>query len=406
MKFSAAEIARLRQPGRYGDGRGLVLDVITKDRRNWIFRYRRSGKERVMGLGSAADVSLAEAREKALAARKLLADGIDPIDHRRAERQANEAQAAACVTFTDAAEAYIAAHEPSWRNAKHRQQWRSTLGRYAGPKIGSLPVGEIAVNHVLGVLAPIWVAMPATASRLRSRIELVLDYAIARGWRSGPNPAVWRGGLKPLLPSPFKVRAVTHHAALDWREAPAFLAQLRRQDSMGARALAFAILTAARSGEARGARWSEINMAGTVWTIPAARMKAGKAHRVPLSEPTLVLLAEMAAVRDASGLVFIGQRYGVPLTATTLVATLRRMGLDDLTVHGFRSTFRSWCADTGQPADLAEAALAHAPQSAIVAAYQRSDLLEARRGLMEAWAAFLARPPADVVPLHRVGATG
>jgi integrase len=387
-------------PGKHNDGHGLILHVVTADRRSWMLRYTRAGKERVMGLGSAAVVSLDEARERALDARKLLAQGIDPIDARHAAQAAAQAQQAARVSFAEAAALYIAGHEAGWRNPKHRQQWRNTLTSYAEPVIGAVPVADIDANMVLRTLLPIWTTKPETASRVRSRIECVLDYATARGWRTGTNPAIWRGNLKLMLPATAKVRTVKHHAALDWREMPAFMAQLRARDGRGAKALAFAILTAARSGEVRGARWTEIDLDRAIWTVPAARMKGGREHRVPLTDPALAILTAQAEWRDDSGLVFHGHRPGTPMSDMTLTAVLRRMGRGDLTAHGFRSSFRDWCADAGQPADIAEAALAHAIGDKTVAAYHRTDLFDPRRKLMADWSTYLDRPSADVVALR------
>ena len=347
MPLSALDVKRLREPGRYVDGDGLLLHVVTKDRRNWTYRYiGEHGRERWMGLGSANNVSLAEAREAAQEARKLRRQGIDPIDHRRNQKQAAQVEAAAKTTFADAAEAYITAHAAGWRQARHPKQWRGSLARHAFPVIGAMAVGEIDANAVLRVLQPIWHTKTETASRIRSRIELVLDYATVRGWRSGPNPAIWRGNLKLVLPPEGNVHKVKHYAALDWREAPAFMAKLRTRGGMGAAALRFAILTAARSGEVRGARWEEIDMERAIWIIPAGRMKGGREHRVPLSPAALDVLAREQQFADGSGLVFLGQRHGVMMSDMTLSAVLRRMGHGDLTVHGCRSTFRDWAAET------------------------------------------------------------
>jgi integrase len=398
--LTAKKVRGLTAPGKYSDGHGLILHVITTERRNWIYRYMRAGKDRSMGLGSAALVSLEEARQKAHEARKLLAEGVDPIDARQAAQAAAEAAQAARVSFAEAAAMFIAGHEAGWRNPKHRQQWRNTLDTYAAPVIGAIPVTDIDPNMVLRVLQPIWTTKPETASRVRSRIEQVLDYCTARGWRTGTNPAIWRGNLKLMLPATAKVRAVKHHAALDWRLAPAFVAALRERDGMGALALEFAILTAARSGEVRGARWSEIDLDRAIWTLPAARMKGGREHRVPLTESALAILTAQAEVRDDSGLIFHGHRHGTPMSDMTLTAVLRRMGRGDLTAHGFRSTFRDWCADNGKSADIAEAALAHAIGDKTVAAYHRTDLFDPRRKLMADWAAYLAKPEAEVVTLR------
>ncbi len=353
------------------------------------------------------DVSLAEARDAAAAARKLLRQGVNPIDQRRAAR----ADGAAPVgpTFAQVAGAYIATHEPSWRNAKHRYQWRSTIDTYASPVLGKLPVAQVDVGAVMQVLEPLWLAKTETAARLRGRIESVLDYATARGWRSGENPARWRGHLANLLPAPSKIARVEHHAALPWREVGAFMAALAKEEGVSALALRFAILTAARTGEVIGARWSEIDMADAVWSIPAGRMKAAREHRVPLCEGALDVLREMSKVRTNAkmdGYVFPGGKPGKPLSSMALLMLLRRMGRADLTAHGFRSTFRDWCAEgTNYPRELAEAALAHVLRDKTEAAYQRGDLIGKRRRLMADWATFCARPIAtgDVVPL-RAGA--
>ncbi len=389
-KLTASGVQNKREPGRYGDGDGLWLEVATPQRRAWFLRYMRNGKARTMALGDADGVSLKQAREKAADARKLLGQGIDPIDQRRASREAETAAQAKRTTFGEAAQQYIAGHEPGWRNPKHRQQWRNTLSTYAEPVIGNLPVGAVTTEQVLEVLNPIWRTRPETATRVRGRIEQVLSYSIARGWRDGPNPAVWRGHLQLMLPAKGKVRAVEHHAALDWREAPAFMVELRARASFGARALEFLILTAVRSGEVRGATWDEFDLATRTWTIPAARMKAARPHRVPLSEPALGILRAMAKLKDGSGLVFLGQKHGTPLSDMTLTAVLRRMGRNDLTAHGFRSTFRDWAAEnTHHPNHVVELALAHAIGDKVEAAYRRGDLFEKRQALMADWAAYL-----------------
>lgn len=397
-KLTAAEVRSRREPGKYGDGGGLWLIVSTPERRSWAFRYMREGRAREMSLGSVDSVSLAEAREKATEARRLLAQGLDPLTQREASRAVPVP--AAVVTFADAAERFINAKEAGWRNSKHRQQWRNTLGTYATPIIGTKAAAAVDTADLLRVLEPIWTAKPETAVRVRGRIEAVLDYAKVQGWREGPNPAVWRGHLQLALPARAKVRAVEHHAALPWPEMPAFMAQLRAREGIGARALEFAILTAARSGEVRGARWVEIDQARAVWTIPADRMKAGKPHRVPLSAPALAVLAAMADLRDdkdGSGtLVFPGQRQGRPLSDMSLTAVLRRLNRADLTAHGFRSTFRDWCSEaTDFPGAVAEMALAHAIGSGVEAAYRRGDLFSKRAELMAAWAIYCGSAAAE-----------
>jgi integrase len=311
--------------------------------------------------------------------------------------------AARAVTFSEVTNRYFAAQQGGWRSLRHRAIWRASVANHVEPLIGNLSVEKIDTSLVLQILEPIWQTKPETASRLRGRIEAILSYAIARQWRDGPNPAVWRGHLQRMLPAPGKLRPVEHFAALDWHLAPVVMAELRQKDGVGARALHFAILTAARSGEVRGATWDEIDLERAVWTIPARRMKGGREHRVPLSTPAMELLKSMGLLRTGHGLVFPGRSLARPLSPEALTKTLQRLGRDNLTAHGFRSTFRDWCADCGKPADLAETALAHAPLSRVVAAYARSDLLEQRRALMEAWGDYLAKPPAQVLPLRVAG---
>lgn len=401
-KLTAKEVEH-SGPGMYGDGDGLWLRVVAPERKVWMFRYQRQRKVREMGFGSFPAVSLAEARERAEAARKLLANGIDPLEQRREDKAAREIARTRATTFAEASDAYIASNEAAWRNPKHRYQWRATLD-YACETFGSMPVGEIETEHVLSVLQPIWTEKPETASRLRGRIERVLSYATARGWRDRNllNPAIWRGHLQLVLPSKRKVRAVEHHAALPWREAPTFMGLLRQRQGCGVNALMFAILTATRSGEVRGARWDELDRDLAVWTIPARRMKGGQPHRVPLSPAAVAILNEMAKLKDRSGLVFLGAKHNTPMSDMTMTAVLRRMGHGDLTVHGFRSTFRDWAAEaTHHPNHVVEQALAHTIGNAVEAAYRRGDLFEKRKALMDDWAAYLAEPAAKVVRARR-----
>ncbi len=401
MALTAAMVRGLRTPGKYGDGRGLWLQIVTPERRSWVLRYTFAGKGRYMGLGSVEDVTLAEAREKVDAARKMVRDGVDPIEYRRASRKVAIEADERNVTFAQAAAHYIAANEAGWRNPKNQEQWRSSMARYALPVIRDLPCGAINTNHVLKILEPIWRSKPETAGRVRGRLETVLSYATVRGWREGPNPAVWRGHLQLMLPGKGKISKVRHHAALDWREMPPFMAHLRERDGMGTRALEFAILTAARSGEVRRALWSEVDMEQATWTIPAERMKSEREHRVPLSAPAMAILTELVKFRDYSGLIFHGQRPGTPMSDMTLTAVLRRMGRGDLTAHGFRSSFRDWAAETtAHPNHVMELALAHAIGDKVEAAYRRGDLFEKRAALMSDWAAYLGRAPAEVVALR------
>jgi integrase len=344
-----------------------------------VIRYQMSGRRRDMGLGRFPEITLARARERALEARRQIAEGSDPL--------AIGARAKA-LTFQAAAEALIESKTPGWRNAKHAAQWGSTLAAYVYPSLGSLDVKRIEVGDVLHALRPIWSAKPETASRVRQRIEAVLHYAAAIGARAGDNPARWRGHLDHLLPKPSKVRAVQHHAALDWREAPAFMADLISRPGTAASALAFAILTAARSGEVRGMTWAEVDLEGAIWTVPASRIKAGREHRVALGSAALALLGELG---PASSYVFPGQTGASrPLSDMSLTSVLRRMGRGDLTAHGFRSTFRDWAGETtAHPREVIEAALAHRLKDKAEAAYARGDLFVKRRRLMEDWAAYL-----------------
>ena len=341
-----------------------------------------------MGLGGFPDVKLAAAREAAREARRKIREGIDPIEEARTAASALRASLAKNVTFEDAAKAYIAAHEAGWRNDKHVQQWANTLKAYAYPVIGSLMVRDVDLNHVLKILEPIWRTKNETASRLRGRIEQVLDWATARGYRDGLNPARWRGHLDKLLARPSKVSRVEHHRAIALSEAGAFMVKLRAAEGMGARALEFAILTAARSGEVRGARWSEIDLEASVWVVPADRMKAGREHRVALSQAALSLLEALPRMAGTN-LVFPAPRGGI-LSDMTLAAVMRRMKADGVP-HGFRSTFRDWAAErTNYPRDVAEMALAHTIGDKVEAAYRRGDLFEKRKRMMADWAKFLS----------------
>jgi integrase len=393
-----------RSPGRYTDQHGLALVVVTPQRRHWQYRYRSNGRDRLMALGNADLITLAMARERHLEARAKLARGVDPLDERHAAK-APKAPPAPMRTFASAAKLYLAAHEPSWSNQQHRWQWKTTLEALAYPVIGDKAVNQITTDDILAVLEPVWTKTPETASRLRGRIERILDYAKARKWRQGENPALWRGNLAHLLPSPLRLQPVAHHAALPWKECPAFMATLLpQQGSMGALALALQIFTAARSGEVRLATWPEIDFESATWTVPSERMKARREHRVPLSGPALAILKPLAEYRQGSLIFPSPGNPEVPLSNVTLLAVLKRMGRTDITSHGFRASFRSWAQDLGEPADLAEVALAHVPASKVLAAYARSDMLEARRGLMQRWAAFLTKPPTEIVPLHPAAA--
>lgn len=388
-RLSAREIKAAIIRGYYADGGGLYFRVSAFDTRSWAFRFTMLGKAREMGLGAYPDVSLAEARERAAEARRGLRDGVDPIEARKTARTATAAAVAAAFTFEQCADAFIEKQSAEWKNAKHEAQWRSTLEKYAYPVIGKVLVRDVTDGHVLQILDPIWQTKTETASRVRGRIEAVLDYATAKKYRSGDNPARWRGFLDKHLPKPKKIAKVKHHPALPYNEAGTFFAELKEQAGMGARALEFCILTAARSGEVRGATWSEVDRDAATWTIPAARMKAEKEHRVPLSPKAVQLLTTLPRIDD-SDLLFPSTK-NTPLSDMTLTAVLRRMGRTVITVHGFRSTFRDWAGETtAYPREVIEHALAHQLKDKAEAAYARGTLFEKRRKLMEDWAKFAA----------------
>lgn len=375
-------------PGRHGDGRGLFLYVKPSGARSWVLRYQVQGRRRDLGLGAYPDVSLAMARDRAAEARRLIAEGEDPITKK---------QQAKPKTFREAALELIESKRPGWKNAKHAAQWTATLESYVFPKIGAVQVAKIETAEVISALTPIWAAKPETANRVRQRIEAVIDYASALGIRSGDNPARWRGHLDHLLPKPKKVRAVVHHPALPHAQISNFMTDLAKREGVAARALAFSILTAARSGETRGMTWGEVDMDAKIWTIPAGRMKAAKEHRVPLTEAALALLGQRAKGSPDEALIFGSEaKPGKPISDMSMTAVLRRMERADITVHGFRSTFRDWAGETtGFHREVIEAALAHGIKDKAEAAYARSDLFDKRRKLMEAWASIAA---ADATP--------
>ncbi len=380
-RLNARAVATITKQGRHADGGGLYLSISPNGGRRWVFLYRWHGKPTEIGLGSARDVALVRARELAKQARGNLAEGINPKDVRKPTD---------CATFGECADRVIEAMRPSWRNGKHAAQWEMTLRDYAAP-LRRLPVDKITTDDVLSVLKSFWNDKPETASRLRGRIERVLDAAKARGLRSGENPARWRGHLDQLLP---KRQRLTrgHHAAMGYTDVPAFMADLQSRQAMAALALEFIILTSARSGEVLGARSSEFDLDRAVWTVPADRMKASREHRVPLSCRALKIVSELSLVRDGD-FVFPGQKPGRPLSAMALEMMLRRMKIEQATVHGFRSTFRDWAAEcTNFPNEVCEAALAHVIKDKSEAAYRRGDLFDKRRKLMDAWAAYCAAP--------------
>lgn len=373
----------MKEPGVYGDGGGLYLQIGPTGAKSWLFRFMRQGKARAMGLGPLHTISLSEARQTALGCRKDLLNGQDPIEQRKAARNASVSTQ---PTFTVCSQSYIAAHEHGWKNPKHRTQWTNTIDTYVGPVFGDKPVDVIDVNLVMQVLEPIWPTKTETASRLRGRIEAILDWATVRGYRNGENPARWRGHLEALLPIRTKVRKVRHHPALPYGELPAFIRRLRQSDAVAANALLFTILTAARTGEVIGATWNEIDALKSTWTIPADRMKAAREHRVPLGERTLALLGEPKAGEIP---LFISGKSDRPLSNIAMLALLKRWKRTDITPHGFRSTFRDWVAEQTQfPQELAEMALAHMISNKVEAAYRRGDMFGRRREMMDTWESY------------------
>jgi integrase len=375
-KLTARKVDTIKVPGRHSDGGGLYLNVTDTGAKSWLFMFKRAGRRREMGLGSARDVPLARARTLASEARQHVAGGRDPLAMRTKP---------ASMTFGEAATALVESMSSSWRNAKHRAQWVMTLTVYCGP-LSTMPVADVATDDVLGVLKPLWLTKPETASRLRGRIERTLDFAKARGMRSGENPARWRGHLNALLPKRAKFTR-GHHKAMAFGQVPEFMGELRKRDGAAPAALEFAILNAARSGEVLGATWSEIDVEARVWTVPAERMKAGRTHRVPLTDRASEILKAMSQLRT-SDYVFPGMKPGRPLSVMALEMVLRRMKVD-ATVHGFRSAFRDWAGEsTAFPREIAEAALAHLVGDEVERAYRRGDALEKRRGLMDAWVSF------------------
>lgn len=403
-RLTAMQVQKLSKPGHHADGAGLHLCVKASGGKSWIFRYRFGGKEREMGLGPLHTVSLAEAREKALAQRKLLLDGVDPLAAKQASELQRKLAEASVITFDTAATSYIASHRAGWKNEKHAEQWANTLTTYASPVFGSLPVADITTPLVLRVLEPIWTTKTETASRVRGRVEKILDWCKTQGYRTGDNPAAWRGHLENLLSAPQKTKKVEHHPALPWREIGAFMQELRTMPGVAALATEFIILTNCRTSEAIEARWSEIDMVEKRWTIPAARMKAAKEHTIPLSDAALAVLQRAKAESKESEFIFPGGKKDTPLSNMACLALLKRMGRGDLTVHGFRSSFRDWAGEsTAHPREVIEHAMSHQLKDKAEAAYQRGSLLERRRVLMADWAAYCAKPAATgvVVPLQR-----
>lgn len=396
-RLNALAVKAATTPGYYLDGNGLHLQVSRAGSKSWVYQFTLHGRRREMGLGPFSVLTLSEARAKTRECRHMVLDGVDPIAARKANRMTAAAASAKVLTFKDCTARYIADKRAEWSNAKHAQQWENTLATYAHPHIGQLPVSAVDTGLVRKCLDPIWTTKTETASRVRQRIESVLDWAKVHGYRTGDNPAAWRGHLEGVMAKPSKVAKTENHAALDYAAAPAFIASIRTHDGVAALALEFTILTAARTGETIGATWAEVDLKAKAWTIPADRMKAGIEHTVPLSDRAASLLKSLKAENDGSPWVFPGAREGKPLSNMAMLELVRGTNTknavgEPITVHGFRSTFRQWCAEqTAHPREIAEHALAHRLPDKVEAAYQRSTMLEKRRILMTDWAAFLTK---------------
>ncbi|OAJ61540.1 integrase [Paraburkholderia ginsengiterrae] len=420
-ELGALAVSRLKDPGMHPVGKvaGLYLQVISPTSRSWILRVKIGDKRREIGLGAYPAISLKDAHTKAQIERDKIRAGVDPILERKAAESALRLAQASEITFTEAAKQYINSHAHEWKNAKHGDQWRNTIAEYAEPVLGKMLVRHITRAHVLQVLEPIWAVKTETASRVRGRIENILDWARVKGYRSGENPALWRGNLSHLLAKPSKITTVRHHPALPYQEAGGFVESLRETNATGAKCLEFAILTCSRSIEVRGARWSEFDLDVGIWCVPAERMKLKKEHRVPLSQAAIDLMRRLPQPEktDRNSLVFPSPR-GKVLSDMTLLAIVRRMNgdstpptwrdpkQDDASVvpHGFRSTFKDWATEmTNHPRELIEVALAHIPGDSSEMAYWRSEALERRRRIMDDWAQFISQPfkSGSVVPLQR-----
>jgi integrase len=407
--LSAAKVRTLKAPGDYLDGRGLYLQVRSESSKSWLLKYSIEKRAREMGLGPAADIPLATARELRDRHRALLKQGIDPLEHKEAEKSAKALERAKAITFKDACARYIAANRAGWKNIKHAAQWEATLKAYAYPLIGALPVQAIDTALVMAVLDPIWSIKSETASRVRGRIESVIDAARARGEFKGENPARWKGHLDNLLPKPSKVRKVEKQPALPYAKLPAFMIDLRAREGVAAAALEFQILTASRPGNALGAKWTEFDRKAAVWTIAGEHMKNGEEHRVPLSAAALGVLERMEKIKSGP-FVFFSANSGRPLSDAAQAAVIDRMNAHNeaagrqkwldprsgraIVPHGFRSTFRDWAAERGYQDAVAEAALAHSVPDAVVAAYKRTTFFEMRKKMMDDWTTFATSDPA------------
>lgn len=388
-RLSAQAVSRNVKPGLYSDGGGLYLQITKAGVKSWLFRYMRNGKARGMGLGPLHTITLAEARGKALNCRRQILDGTDPLDEKIVKHAARKVDAAKKRTFSECAAAYIETHRAGWKNVKHGEQWENTLETYADPIFGALPVASVDTGLVMKVLEPIWATKSETASRLRGRIESILDWATVRGYRTGDNPARWKGHLDHLLPKRSKVQKVQHHPALPYSDLPAFMKSLRALGGTAPMALEFLILTSTRTSETLNVVWDEIDLDKRVWVIPAARMKAEREHRIPLSKKAVEILK--VQLQDAEGdFVFPGRRDGAPMSNMAFLQLLKRMERTDITVHGFRSSFRDWVGETtNYPREVAEAALAHGIKDKAEAAYARGDLFTKRAKMMQEWADYI-----------------
>jgi integrase len=398
--LSSLKVEKLRVSGLYSDGGGLYLRVAPGGSKGWIFRYKRGPRQRDMGLGALHTIGLREARQQAMECRCLLRAGVDPIDQRDADRGRAKRAAAATRTFRACAKDYIAAHQPGWKNAKHAAQWPSTLEIYVYPVIGETPVQHVTTELVLQVIEPIWHSKTETATRVRMRIEAVLDWATAKKYRTGDNPARWHGLIGELLPAPSKVKRSKPFPSLPYSELPGFMERLRGIEAVGARALEYLILTIARTSQVTDMPWLEYDLEGAIWNVPFDRMKGGRAHRVPLPKDAVAVLDRVAKLRSGD-LVFPGKKRGRPISTATMAKLLKDMGFPTgtATVHGFRATFKTWGTDRGYPWEAVEMAMSHAVGNKVERAYLRSDLLETRRQLADDWAAYcrsiMSLPPSD-----------
>jgi len=393
-KLSTISVQKLNTPGLYSDGGGLWLQVKSARAKSWIFRFDLDQRRRHMGLGSAITLSLAQAREKARECRVLLLEGIDPLEHRKQTELDVQLAKSRRKTFMECCDEYITSHEKGWKNDKHARQWRTSLDTYAAPVIGHIAVADIDTNHMLEILLPIWADKTETANRIRGRIESILDWAKVKKFRTGDNPAQWKGNLEIMLPARQKVKKTVHHPAMPYKEIPEFFKQLRERDGLSARALEFAILNASRAGEIFGATWQEMNFDDRLWIIPAQRMKSAREHRIPLTDEAIQLLQglpgySLPEIQRENSYLFPSTQKGKPLSNMAMTTVLRRMNKGDVTQHGFRSSFRDWAAEVVHyPREVIEHALAHKLADEVEAAYQRGDLLDKRRELMNDWTGF------------------